>query len=488
MKVNKKEIFFYLVLIIVFCMSIAPKEFQNDTFFTIAVGQKILEQGIYTEETFTWHEGLKYENVRWLFDIMIATIYKIGDFFGIYVFVMVMTAIIGVTLFYIFLKKNIYPLLAFLLTIATIYLGETMLCARSQIVSFWIFILEAYFVEKLLETKKMRYTFLLFTIAVLLANVHAPVYPMFFVLFLPYIAEWTMIKLKFIQNDDSKIILEKRKNLKQLIITMKLCLFAGLCTPIGLIPYTDMFRTVGSIANDIIQEMQPISIIGDLAVTYIIVVVLGIIMFTKTKIRFVDACILVGYMLLSLSTRRSSFFFIFIGMISVGNLVNDVFKAYKVDGWNFNQRTKICGIIFLVVIFISISANNFSNRINTDYVNNADYPIEAAKYITKKLDMENMRLYNGFGIGSYLELQGIPVFLDSRAEIYLKEFNDTTILEDYMKLNGGSVYHNEIFNKYNMTHLILKNVERLNIYVKEDENWKLIYQDDNYSLYEKVEK
>ena len=106
MKLDKKEIFIFIVLIIIFSMSIAPKTFQNDTFFTIAVGEKILEQGIYTDETFTWHEGLKYENVRWLFDILITKIYQISDFFGIYLFVMTMSAIIGITLFYVFLKKR----------------------------------------------------------------------------------------------------------------------------------------------------------------------------------------------------------------------------------------------------------------------------------------------------------------------------------------------------------------------------------------------
>ena len=34
------------ILIVIFSMAIAPKTFQNDTFFTIAVGEKILKEGI----------------------------------------------------------------------------------------------------------------------------------------------------------------------------------------------------------------------------------------------------------------------------------------------------------------------------------------------------------------------------------------------------------------------------------------------------------
>ena len=67
----------YIFLIIVFSLSLVQKQFQNDTYFDIAVGEKILNQGIYVEEDFSFVEGLEYENVRWLFDITVAKLYNL---------------------------------------------------------------------------------------------------------------------------------------------------------------------------------------------------------------------------------------------------------------------------------------------------------------------------------------------------------------------------------------------------------------------------
>ena len=51
-------------------------EITNDTFFTIASGNNILENGLNNIEVLTWHEELNFNNPRWLFDIFISILYK----------------------------------------------------------------------------------------------------------------------------------------------------------------------------------------------------------------------------------------------------------------------------------------------------------------------------------------------------------------------------------------------------------------------------
>lgn len=72
MKNEKIKSVLLLLLLILFMVILVNKTFQNDTFFTIAIGQNILENGIETEEKLVWHEGLEFSNPRWLFDILIA--------------------------------------------------------------------------------------------------------------------------------------------------------------------------------------------------------------------------------------------------------------------------------------------------------------------------------------------------------------------------------------------------------------------------------
>ena len=151
-----------IIIVLIFSASLVEKTFQNDTFFTIAVGNKILSHGIYTDETFSIHEGLKYENVRWMFDITIATIYNVFGFLGIYIFTMIMTSIIGITIYYILIRQKNSIIISFLFTLMVMYLSRTVFAARAQIISFLIFILEYYYIYKLLISNKKIYSLLFY--------------------------------------------------------------------------------------------------------------------------------------------------------------------------------------------------------------------------------------------------------------------------------------------------------------------------------------
>ena len=81
---NKLKKILYIILIIFFSISIVNKVFENDTYFAIAVGNKILDVGFYTQEDFVFVDGLEYENVRWIFDIIMANIYNNFNYLGIF--------------------------------------------------------------------------------------------------------------------------------------------------------------------------------------------------------------------------------------------------------------------------------------------------------------------------------------------------------------------------------------------------------------------
>ena len=66
-----------IVLIAIFCISIAPISLQNDTFYTIKVGEQIVKNGIDMKDHFSIHD-LKYTYPHWLYDVAIYSIYSIG--------------------------------------------------------------------------------------------------------------------------------------------------------------------------------------------------------------------------------------------------------------------------------------------------------------------------------------------------------------------------------------------------------------------------
>ena len=49
-----------IILIAIFCFALTPVTFQNDTYYTIKVGQHMTQNGRDRQHPFTWHEDLGY--------------------------------------------------------------------------------------------------------------------------------------------------------------------------------------------------------------------------------------------------------------------------------------------------------------------------------------------------------------------------------------------------------------------------------------------
>ena len=82
-KINIKFNVLAIIAIIIFCFAISPKTLQNDTFYTIRIGELILNNGIDMQEHFSWHEDLAYTYPHWAYDTGIYLIYHLGEITGL---------------------------------------------------------------------------------------------------------------------------------------------------------------------------------------------------------------------------------------------------------------------------------------------------------------------------------------------------------------------------------------------------------------------
>ena len=73
-----------IILIIIFSISITPVTLQNDTFYTIKIGELINNHGIDMKDHFSWHEGLPYTYPHWLYDLITYFVYAGFGVYGIY--------------------------------------------------------------------------------------------------------------------------------------------------------------------------------------------------------------------------------------------------------------------------------------------------------------------------------------------------------------------------------------------------------------------
>lgn len=485
MKREKIRNILLLICLIIFSVTIVKKTFQNDTFFTIALGENILENGIDTQEKLVWHEGLENTNPRWLFELLIAGIHNLFDFFGIYVFVMIMACLQMIFYYYIINKITGKKIISFLYTLFVVHLLRNQFVARAQLMSFPLFLLEFYSIEELLRTNKKRYYIYLSIIPFLLVCFHTPVYLFYFIMFVPYIMESILSKI-FVKDEKSKFILEKNKILK-LIIFFVIGIVAVFATRKGIEPIIYIFKNQEGISSNFILELQPVCIYSASIEITMFSFVIAIIAFTKTKVRITDCFFIIGFLLLGLTVVRSIFFYYLISTICIIRIINDFLNDYNIDLKVNNKKVKIAIFSILSIYLITFVMYNFSNNYTSEYVDEKSYPVKATEYILDNIDISKMRIYNHFNFGSYLELRGIKTFMDSRSELFTKQFNkDCTILDDWYNTIKGIVDYKETFEKYDITHAILYKTELINLYIDDDPNWQKIYEDENFVLYEKI--
>ena len=159
---NKRVVFIVsLIIIVLLCATFTVKTFQNDTFYTIKIGESILEHGIDMKDHFSWHE-LSYTYPHWLYDVLVYKIYDIGSFTGLYISNIIIFSLIGIAFYVINLKQNKSYFVSLLFSILAVIMLARFVTARAQLVTYLFFILEIFFIERLLSSSKKRYCFGLF--------------------------------------------------------------------------------------------------------------------------------------------------------------------------------------------------------------------------------------------------------------------------------------------------------------------------------------
>ena len=145
-----------ILLIIIFAIGITEKTLQNDTYYYIAVGKQIVENGIDMKDHFSIHEDLKYVYPHWAFDVFTYIVYSIGEFDGIYIMTILFMALLGVTLYLLLVKQKHSKIISLFSALSVMLMMTPFISARSQSLSYILFIMEIYAIEKFLENKNAK--------------------------------------------------------------------------------------------------------------------------------------------------------------------------------------------------------------------------------------------------------------------------------------------------------------------------------------------
>ena len=183
---------------------------------------------------------------------------------------------------------------------------------------------------------------------------------------------------------------------------------------------------------------------------------------------------------------------VLVGVYSLNRIICDFVNKYDKNGTEqmVKAMTKVTGMIITLLIVIIFSLTVYKDKIGDEYINANSYPVKAVEWIKENLDTSEIRLYNEYNYGSYILFQDIPVFIDSRADLYTPEFNgdeDKDIFTDFLNTAGLSVHYDTMFDKYDITHLLIPKNAKMNNFIKEDEDYKELYKDDDFIIYERLD-
>lgn len=530
-----------VVLIAIFCIAITPVTLQNDTYYTIKIGEHIQNNGIDMKDQFSWHEDLNYTYPHWLYDLLTYKIYSQFGMMGIYLTTCLLSCILGITLFFVSSKISKNKLISFFVTIGAMYLLKGYIAARAQLVTFILFILSLYFIEKFLENRKIRYGIGIVLISTLIANLHVAVWPFLFILFLPYIGEYLIavladliiykkvqerllkIKIKYSSNNKEalekfqkeldelqakvskikikrsksiqnpyKIKITKNKNVKWLIVIMIICAFTGLLTPLGDTPYTYLAKTMQGNTTKNINEHLPMTIAEQPEVLCTIIIFLAVLTFTKIKIKLSDLFMIGGLAFLMLESRRQLSMFSLIGSVILSKLIVELITCYDKEFLEkLNKKILHPFIIICMIVLVGWQTyDNVKTKYNDKFIDETQYPVKACDYILENIDLSKARFYNEYNYGSYMIYRGIPVFIDSRADLYAPEFSGLKddIFTDFIDVSSIGTFYEDILEKYNITHVILYSNSKMSMIIDEtkDPHYSKIYKDDYFVIYERV--
>ena len=189
-------------------------------------------------------------------------------------------------------------------------------------------------------------------------------------------------------------------------------------------------------------------------------------LFSDKKIEFIDFLLLGFCTYLGLKSIRFWLYSPIIMSYVIFNYVNN----RKLDKGTYGVIGLISISLFGVFIY------NFKN------ITDIKYSVNLNKDIIDIIKRENpKRLFNMYNYGGELIYNDIKVFIDGRADLYSKynykdALNISNLNEDYVKL----------INKYDFDYFLVSKDYSINTYLKYNDDYEVIYQNKELSLYKKI--
>lgn len=462
-KKRRLELSFFLFLLVFSLILMLFLRMDIDYFWHFKAGEYMVQHStILTHDVFSWSLfGSSWISHEWLFEVFIYILECLLGSFHLFFYVFVLT--LSLILFLYFSQKREYlkNVPFSLLWTAFFSLIFTGLSGRPQLISFLFLAVSVWIVFYFFYHPTSKKIYFLPIISLLWANIHGGSsnlpYLLCFLAAFCGLFEFSYKKIEAVR-------LEKRQIITYFVVGI-LCMLMLIINPHGITMLFYPYQNMGdSLMLSTIAEWQPsnlnqLSHYGYFIFSFLVLIIL---IFSKKKIRFIDAVFYIMFLYLGLKSIRFWFF---------SYIVFSLFIFYYIPQRRVDRYSCPLILLFSCVLF-SIFITNFSySKVIFDNTL-ADQVIDILKKEKPK------RLFNYYDYGAYLIYQNIPVFIDGRADLYSK-----TIYKDYQDISRLRYQFPTLIFKYQFDYFIIPKKTGLFSYLKENDNYDLIYLDQECALF-----
>jgi hypothetical protein len=481
--INNKNRILFLFLLFLPCLLIFNRGLNNDIWFILNDGRYVFQNGIPHIEPFTIHQGFEFVMQQWLSACIFWVIYSSFGEIGLRIVVLLCYALIIFSLYRLNMKVSRgYFFVSFSLTLLASIMVSFFTTERPYIFSTLILVVELSLLESFLATMKNKYLYPLPILSVLLINLHASMWPMLFVVILPYWVDAFHFKIGPISHQGYR---------KGVLFSMTgLMIVAGFLNPYGIDAMTYLFKSYGypEISN-YVGEMTPPNIntfFGFMIYVYIFIVVSVYVVHRKgtTKLRYI--LLTLGTIYMTLSSVRNLPFFAISGVFPLAYYLKDFeipsIKPVKLTKKTLLLRKVLIGLIITLAVFCMYDSGRINATSTSEYTQLKD----AIYFILNEKQTRQVKLYTGYNDGGMAEFMGIPSYIDPRAEVFVEKNNKKAdVMKEYFDLQSGALYYKQFLEKYQFTHIITTKNDILYISLKHDQDYQLSFSNKTYSLFEK---
>ena len=441
--------------------------FGNDIWFLIRTGEEIVTNGFPHVDFLTFHENLTLVVQQWLVDVLFFFVYDYGGKIGIYFLTLLVNGYLVFITYQLLMlltdkKRNLS--IVFTCVIVSV-LAFFFLSPRPQIFSFAILLTELYVLEHYMKKKNTKILYFLPFLSWLMIQLHASLWPMLFCFWLPFFLNTFSISI-------GRLFSESKPK-KPLFIAFLSMILVAFLNPYGIDSLFYLFRSISnSSLYHVVTEMRIPDIhtfSGMVSYFCLFLVWLGYLIFTSGKLQLRHFLLLIGTTYLAISSWRGLAFFLMAAIYPLAYYFRSHF--YQVRDLSFSIRQYIP--IVVAIIFLGIIPLTLILSSDGIVMNSANQ--EGIDYLLKKEDPNQVRLYCAYGECSYAEYKGLAVYIDSRAEVFIKENNQQAdILDELFYLQNHALNYRNFLEKYQFTHLLV---------TEDDYLYQLLLHDSDYEVF-----